>query len=110
MNRRILLWRDAKQPAGIGVFEHPDRAVRSDLDVANAVADAPALRRRRATLTVERDPVERLRGHAAEVRDRKAAADPDGAAGPGAGYWPEVARLLRASYRSLYAAVNDSGT
>jgi hypothetical protein len=52
----------------------------------------------------------RLRGHAAEVRDRKAAADPDGAAGPGAGYWPEVARLLRASYRSLYAAVNDSGT
>lgn len=52
----------------------------------------------------------RLRGHAAEVRDRKAAADPDGAAGPGAGYWPEVGRLLRASYRSLYAAVNDSGS
>lgn len=52
----------------------------------------------------------RLRGHAAEVRDRKAAADPDGVAGPGASYWPEVARLLRASYRSLYAAVNDSGS
>jgi hypothetical protein len=42
---------------------------------------------------------------AAEVRDRGAAADPDGAAGRGAGYWPEVARLLRASYRSLAAAV-----
>jgi hypothetical protein len=49
----------------------------------------------------------RLRGEAAEVRDRGAAADPDGPAGPGRGYWPEVARLLRASYRSLRAAVAD---
>lgn len=47
----------------------------------------------------------RLRGMAAEVRDRGATADPDGPAGRGAGYWPEVARLLRASYRSLAAAV-----
>jgi hypothetical protein len=49
----------------------------------------------------------RLRGEAAEVRDRGAAADPDGPAGPGRGYWPEVARLLRTSYRSLRAAVAD---
>jgi hypothetical protein len=49
----------------------------------------------------------RLRGQAAEVRDRGAAADPDGATGAGRGYWPEVARLLRASYRSLGAAVSD---
>jgi hypothetical protein len=49
----------------------------------------------------------RLRGHAAEVRDRGAAADPDGATGAGRAYWPEVARLLRASYRSLGAAVSD---
>lgn len=42
-----------------------------------------------------------LRGQAAEVRDRGAAIDPDGSAGEGRGYWPEVARLLRASYRSL---------
>ena len=47
----------------------------------------------------------RLRGLAAEVRDRGAADDPDGSAGPGAGYWPEVARLLRDSYRSLHAAL-----
>jgi len=47
----------------------------------------------------------RLRGLAAEVRDRGAAADPEGPAGPGRGYWPEVARLLRDSYRELAAAV-----
>jgi hypothetical protein len=49
----------------------------------------------------------RLRGQAAEVRDRGAAADPDGATGAGRAYWPEVARLLRTSYRSLAAAVSD---
>jgi hypothetical protein len=47
----------------------------------------------------------RLRGQAAEVRDRGAAADPDGAPGSGRTYWPEVARLLRDSYRSLAAAL-----
>ncbi len=47
----------------------------------------------------------RLRGMAAEVRDRGATADPDGPTGRGAGYWPEVARLLRGSYRSLAEAV-----
>jgi hypothetical protein len=46
-----------------------------------------------------------LRGRAAEVRDRGAAEDPDGPTGPGRAYWPEVARLLRDSYRSLRAAV-----
>jgi hypothetical protein len=49
----------------------------------------------------------RLRGQAAEVRDRGAAADPDGPTGAGRAYWPEVARLLRASYRSLQDAVSD---
>jgi hypothetical protein len=48
----------------------------------------------------------RLRGHAAEVRDRGAAADPDGPGGAGRGYWPEVARLLAASYRSLRGALD----
>lgn len=47
----------------------------------------------------------RLRGLAAEVRDRGAAADPDGPKGPGRDYWPEVARLLRESYRELAAVV-----
>jgi hypothetical protein len=48
----------------------------------------------------------RLRGLAAEIRDRGAAADPDGQRGPGRGYWPEVARLLRESYRSLAHAIS----
>ena len=47
----------------------------------------------------------RLRGRAAEVRDRGAIADPDGPAGRGASYWPEVGKLLVASYRSLKTAV-----
>jgi hypothetical protein len=46
-----------------------------------------------------------LRGEAAEVRDRGAAADPHGPGGAGGSYWPDVDRLLRASYRSLRAAV-----
>lgn len=47
----------------------------------------------------------RLRGLAAEVRDRGAAIDPDGTFGAGSAYWPEVGRLLRESYRSLSAAL-----
>jgi hypothetical protein len=47
-----------------------------------------------------------LRGAAAEVRDRGASVDPDGPAGRGSGYWPEVAALLRASYRELRAALD----
>jgi hypothetical protein len=49
----------------------------------------------------------RLRGLAAEVRDRGANDDPDGSTGPGRAYWPEVARLLRDSYRSLRAALDE---
>jgi hypothetical protein len=48
----------------------------------------------------------RLRGLAAEVRDRGANDDPAGPRGPGAEYWPEVAQLLRDSYRSLRAALD----
>jgi hypothetical protein len=47
----------------------------------------------------------RLRGVAAEVRDRGAAAGPAGSTGAGDTYWPEVARLLRESYRSLSASL-----
>ena len=47
----------------------------------------------------------RLRGVAAEIRDRGANADPDGATGTSRTYWPEGARLLRASYRALHAAL-----
>lgn len=48
-----------------------------------------------------------LRGVAAEVRDRGATADPDGPKGEGRAYWPEVARLLGESYRSLSRAVRN---
>src|SRR3954469_25601606 len=48
----------------------------------------------------------RLRGIAAEIRDRGATVDPDGPRGAGATYWPEVGRLLRQSYRSLSAALS----
>jgi hypothetical protein len=47
----------------------------------------------------------RLRGQAAEVRDRGATIDPDGPAGDGRAYWPEVARLLRHSYKRLSEAL-----
>ncbi len=48
----------------------------------------------------------RLRGLAAEVRDRGATADRDGPTGQGDAYWPLVARLLRESYRSLSIVVD----
>jgi hypothetical protein len=49
----------------------------------------------------------RLRGLAAEVRDRGATADPDGPTGRGDAYWPQVGHLLRESYRSLCAALDQ---
>jgi hypothetical protein len=49
----------------------------------------------------------RLRGLAAEVRDRGASDDPNGPAGQGDAYWPVVARLLRESYRNLRAALES---
>ena len=50
----------------------------------------------------------RLRGLAAEVRDRGAVADPEGAAGAGRAYWREVTKLLRASYRSLHTGLESA--
>ena len=49
----------------------------------------------------------RLRGIAAEIRDRGAYSDLDGPTGPGESYWPEVSRLLAESYRSLHEALAD---
>jgi len=43
----------------------------------------------------------RLRGLAAEIRDRGGNADPDGPSGLGQSYWPKVGQLLRTAYRSL---------
>lgn len=83
--------------------------VRREIGLAAGSAAGETIARLYAALY--RVPIEsvadagRLRGMAAEVRDRGATADPDGPAGPGAAYWPEVARLLRESYRSLAAAL-----
>jgi hypothetical protein len=51
----------------------------------------------------------RLRGLAAEIRDRGANDDPRGPRGDGAAYWPKVARPLRESYRSLSSALATVG-
>ena len=52
----------------------------------------------------------RLRGMAAEVRDRGAADDEEGSKGKGRAYWPQVAKLLRDSYRSLRTALDTGAT
>ena len=50
----------------------------------------------------------RLRGIAAEIRDRGASTDPDGPKGRGDEYWPEVGRYLAESYRNLHAVLRES--
>ena len=84
--------------------------VRREIGLAAGEAAGDAISRLWAALYAV--PVEavaeagRLRGVAAEVRDRGATADPDGPTGAGTAYWPEVDRLLHESYRSLKAAVS----
>jgi hypothetical protein len=85
--------------------------VRREIGLAAGAAAGDAITATYAALyRVPRERVEeagRLRGLAAEIRDRGAEDDPAGATGPGTAYWPEVARLLRDSYRSLHAALAD---
>lgn len=86
--------------------------VRREIGLAAGEAAGDAITRLYAGLyqVIESDVAEagRLRGMAAEVRDRGATGDPDGSTGQGRAYWPEVARLLRDSYRSLKAAVDGA--
>jgi hypothetical protein len=106
----------------LGLSEHVDAlevarrelrwwVVRREIGLAAGSAAGEAITALYAELYgVPQEAVEeagRLRGQAAEVRDRGAAADPDGPAGAGRAYWPEVARLLRDSYRELARAVSD---
>lgn len=84
--------------------------VRREIGLAAGAAAGDSITDLYASLyDVPRDQVAeagRLRGLAAEVRDRNAADDPDGPRGPGSAYWSEVARLLRDSYRSLRSALD----
>src|SRR6476659_6244262 len=61
-----LLRRHPEQAAGIRIFEHPERAVRPHLHVADFVADAPAFGRCGAALAIERDAVQCLGAQAAD--------------------------------------------
>ena len=85
--------------------------VRREIGLAAGTAAGESITDLYATLYgVPRDRVAeagRLRGIAAEIRDRGATVDPDGPRGPGTTYWPEVGRLLRQSYRSLSRAINE---
>lgn len=84
--------------------------VRRELGLAAGEAAGDAITDLYASLyDVPRDRVAeagRLRGLAAEVRDRGAHADPGGPRARGEAYWPEVSRLLRDSYRRLRAALD----
>ena len=83
--------------------------VRREIGLAAGAAAGDAITRLYAALYDVPDSVVaeagRLRGVAAEVRDRGANEDPSGSTGPGRAYWPEVARLLRESYRALHTAL-----
>ena len=83
--------------------------VRREIGLAAGAAAGDAITRLYAALYDMPDSTVaesgRLRGEAAEVRDRGANDDPDGSTGPGRAYWPEVARLLRDSYRALHEAL-----
>ena len=85
--------------------------VRREIGLAAGAAAGDSITNLYATLyDIPRERVAeagRLRGYAAEVRDRGATDDPDGSRGAGAAYWPEVARLLRHSYRSLSRALRS---
>lgn len=87
--RRELRWWVVRREIGVTAGEAAGAAI---ADLYAAIYELPRERIAEAA---------RLRGLAAEIRDRGAAADPDGPRGKGSSYWPEVAYLLDASYRRL---------
>jgi hypothetical protein len=92
--RHELRWWVVRRELGLAAGEAAGDAI---TDLYAALYDVP---RERVT------EAGRLRGLAAEVRDRGAHADPKGPEAAGSAYWPEVARLLRDSYQSLRAALD----
>jgi hypothetical protein len=89
VGRRELRWWVVRREIGVTAGEAAGAAIG---DLYAAIYDLPQDRLAEAA---------RLRGLAAEVRDRGAEEDPDGPRGEGTAYWPEVAHLLDASYRRL---------
>lgn len=92
--RHELRWWVVRREIGLAAGEAAGNSI---TDLYASLYDLPAERVAEAG---------RLRGLAAEIRDRGSGDDPDGPKGPGTAYWPEVARLLRESYRSLRAALD----
>lgn len=89
VGRRELRWWVVRREIGVTAGEAAGSAI---TDLYAALYELPRDRVAAAG---------RLRGLAAEVRDRGAESDPEGAGGSGSAYWPEVARLLEESYRQL---------
>src|SRR5947207_8835759 len=65
---RDLLRRQTEKPSGIGVLDHPQCAIRSHFNVANAVPDTPAFGGLGSPLAVEGNAIERLRCHPTHQR------------------------------------------
>jgi hypothetical protein len=86
--------------------------VRREIGLAAGAAAGEAITRLYATIYAVPEArvaeAGRLRGEAAEIRDRGATADPDGPPGRGPAYWPTVARLLRQSYAELHRALSST--
>ena len=57
------------QGAGIGVFEHPQRAIGALLEIAEAAADTPALGGFGAAMAVKDNAVEGLRSNSDPGRE-----------------------------------------
>ena len=95
--RRELRWWVVRREIGLAAGEAAGEAIAS---LYSAIYRLP-----------EQEVAEagRLRGLAAEVRDRGATDDPEGPTAAGKTYWPRVAGLLRDSYRSLHRAVSSGG-
>jgi hypothetical protein len=93
--------------------EHRWWVVRREIGLAAGAAAGDAITRLYAALYNVPETIVaeagRLRGVAAEIRDRGANDDADGGMGAGGAYWPEVARLLRDSYRELHRALASTG-
>lgn len=56
-----LFCRQVEETAWLGILDHPERAIRTDLNVADSVTYSPSLGSLRSTLAIKGDSDERLR-------------------------------------------------